>query len=442
MVSAMMFSITAAAQQRFSVSLNGRQEVPASNSSGSGDCSIVLNAAETQFTILCNYRNLTANVQQAHIHDISGPIRFDLGFSGGTSGTIGPRTFNATGAQIADLRANRYYVNIHTPNFPAGEIRGQIKRANIPYDFDGDGRTDIVVYRRSDTTVYTLNSLENNFTAIPFGTGSGDNFINNIPGDFDGDGRADLVMIKVGTDNVITWIILQSGTNTYRIERWGSGSSDAITPSDYDGDGKLDIAVFRRQTGVWYILESSTGNARVVPNFGAPNDLPVIGDYDGDGKADLCVIRLEGGSLVWWILSSSTGQAQKSYWGVAGDSIFFFFQIDVDGDGKQDLMVQRNVNGQHVYFVRRSSDGEQYALTWGLQSFFPLFGDYDGDGKTDFVNRQTINGQYRWHIFQSATQTYRAYDFGQSGDQRPGEQIPEEPQFELPVGSVVGSELR
>jgi hypothetical protein len=448
-LSAFTFSITAAAQQRFSISLNGRQEVPATTSSGNGDCAIVLSATETQVTVTCNYRNLTSNAVGAHIHDdgpvgVNGPIRFDFNFTGGTSGTIGPLTFGTTPAQVADLRSNRWYINIHTSNFTGGEIRGQVKRANIPYDYDGDGRTDIVVHRRSAVTIYTLNSLDNEVSYNGFGTGAGDNFVNNIPGDFDGDGRADFVLIKVGSDNVITWIILQSATNTYRIERWGGGS-DAITPSDYDGDGKLDIAVFRRPTGIWYIIESSTGIARAVPNFGAPNDLPVIGDYDGDGKADLCVVRNEGGTLAWWILNSSTGQPQKFLWGISGtDSIFFFFQIDVDGDGKQDLMVTRNVNGQHVYFVRRSSDGEQYALTWGLQSFFPLFGDYDGDGKTDFVNRQTIaggNGQYRWHIFQSATQSYRAVDFGQSGDQRPGGKGPGEPQAELPVGSedVFGS---
>jgi hypothetical protein len=440
-MSAMMFSITAAAQQRFSVSLNGRQEVPANNSSGSGDCSIALNVGETQVTVTCNYRNLSSNVVGAHIHDngpvgVNGPIRFNFNASGGTSGTIGPLTFSTTPANVADLRTNRWYVNIHTSNFAGGEIRGQVKRANVPYDNDGDGRTDVVVHRRSALTIYTLNSLENNFTADQFGTGAGDNFVNNIPGDFDGDGRADFVIIKVGSDNVITWIILQSGSNTYRIERWGGGS-DAITPSDYDGDGKLDIAVFRRPTGIWYILESSTGNARAVPDFGAPGDLPVIGDYDGDGKADLCVVRGEGAALAWWILNSSTGQAQKFHWGLAGpDSVFFFFQIDVDGDGKQDLMVQRNVNGQHVYFVRQSSDGQQFALTWGLQTFFPLFGDYDGDGKTDFVNRQNVNGQYQWHIFQSASQSYRAVVFGQSGDQRPGGQNTHEPETDMLVGSA------
>ncbi|HUR99910.1 MAG TPA: hypothetical protein VMZ26_17735, partial [Pyrinomonadaceae bacterium] len=87
----------------------------------------------------------------------------------------------------------------------------------------------------------------------------------------------------------------------------------------------------------------------------------------------------------------------------------------------------------------RSSDGQLFSIAWGGATayFFPLFGDYDGDGKTDFVSRQTISGSgaYRWWIFQSSTQTERIVDFGQFGDLRPGQQVPEEPQAEPSVGS-------
>lgn len=423
-LSAMMFSIAAAAQQKFSVYLSGRQEVPANNSPGSGTCMVTLNAPETQATVECTYRNLSSNAAGAHIHDsapvgVNGPIRFDFSYTGGRVGTIGPLVFDTTPAQVADLRSNRWYVNIHTSNFPDGEIRGQVKRANVPADYDGDGRTDLVVYRPQDRTFYTLNSLENNTAAsIPVGRGFQDLFVNNM-GDFDGDGRADRVMYNLDEINGITWFILQSETNTLRSVKWGNASTDAFQPADYDGDGRLDVAVMRRSTGVWYIIESSTGNPR-FEYWGAPGDLPMISDHDGDGKADLAVVRNQGGLNFWYIRNSSNGQMQSFQWGLATDSISVFFPIDIDNDGKHDAMVRRGVNGQVMHFIRRSSDGQMYSLAWGgLSLNFVLYGDYDGDGKTDFVSRQTLvggNGQYRWHIFQSATQTSRHVDFGQFGD--------------------------
>jgi hypothetical protein len=420
----MIFSTTATAQQKFSVSLNGVQEVPARATNGQGSCLVTLSSTETQFTVNCTYGGLTSAVVAAHIHDagpvgVNGPIRFNFNFTGATNGTIGPLTFAVTPAQVANLRAKRWYVNIQTSMFIGGEIRGQVKVANTQLDLDGDGRTNIAVFRQSANTIFTLDDITNNITANSFGSGTGDLFLST--NDFDGDGRCDPVLVKIiQTSGDAYHSILQTGSNSIRTAQWGNfltANNERLVYGDYDGDGKQDIAVFRIGTGVWYILESSTNTGRAVPNFGAVGDFPAVGDYDKDGKTDLGVIRVESGQLIWYIQNSSNGQMRAVPFGLSTDGFFFFRPFDFDGDGAQDIAVNRNIGGNRVFYILRSSDNQVVALQWGFTSDTPFYGDYDGDGKTDIVARRTISGQYVWYIYQTSNQQGRAVTFGAAGDQ-------------------------
>src|SRR5215831_2805814 len=126
------------------------------------------------------------------------------------------------------------------------------------------------------------------------------------PVDFDGDGKSDLTIYRDGV-----WFVLRS-SNEGGIEiTWGGALQDVPVPGDYDGDGKTDQAVYR--DGVWWILRSSDGGGRAITWGGAPEDLPVPGDYDGDGKTDQAVYR-DG---VWYILRSSDGGGMAITWGGA-----------------------------------------------------------------------------------------------------------------------------
>ncbi len=77
-----------------------------------------------------SWSNLTSAVTVMHFH---GPA--DVGTNAGVqvnigaiSGTISPSIGSATitTAQATDLLNDLYYINIHTTNFPGGEIRGQV----------------------------------------------------------------------------------------------------------------------------------------------------------------------------------------------------------------------------------------------------------------------------------------------------------------------------
>lgn len=436
LLSVTVFSVTVSAQQRFIAHLNGIQEVPVNNSAGTGSCTITLNAAQTQISVSCNYTGLGSNLQAGHIHGNAAPganagVLFNFNPpTGNTSGTFNAGPFNVTPQQVADMRAKRWYVNLHSVNLPGGEIRGQIKITNTVFDYDGDGRTDITIFRQSDNAIYTLSSLNNSLLINRFGSGANDTWFGSFS-DFDGDGRADHLLRKFNpaltTDAPAYWSILQSGSNTVRTVRWGNfltANAERVVFADYDGDGRTDIAVFRGSDGFWYILESSTGNQRIVLDFGAPGNVPTVGDFDGDGKNDLTVLRAEGTEIAWYTQLSSTGQSVKTLWGSAAtDSIFLFSQIDVDGDGKQDRMTRRTVGGQYQFNILRSSDGGQTFITWGqaTPADANLFGDYDGDGKTDFVMRRDNGGQLTWYILLSSNSynvsAPRVFNWGITGDQ-------------------------
>ena len=127
--------------------------------------------------------------------------------------------------------------------------------------------------------------------------------------DFDGDGQTDISVFRP-TDG--TWHILNSGTNTYRVQQFGI-INDKITPGDYDGDGRTDLAIFRPSTGIWWIQKSSDNSVSNI-NWGISTDKPVPADYDGDGRTDIAVYR-DG---TWWI-KQSTGEISVQQFGLSSD---------------------------------------------------------------------------------------------------------------------------
>lgn len=78
-----------------------------------------------------NWTNLSSNPVGMHIHD-NGPIIIPLqGFQMETTGTFSS-TSKLTTDQATDLKAGKLYVQIHTGNFPAGEIIATFKVTGSP----------------------------------------------------------------------------------------------------------------------------------------------------------------------------------------------------------------------------------------------------------------------------------------------------------------------
>ncbi|HEV8590991.1 MAG TPA: VCBS repeat-containing protein, partial [Pyrinomonadaceae bacterium] len=101
------------------------------------------------------------------------------------------------------------------------------------------------------------------------------------PFDFDGDGKTDIGIYRPNGANGSEWWINRSSTDSTFATQFGA-ATDKVVSTDFTGDGKADVAFWRPSTGFWYVLRSEDLSYFAVP-FGANGDIPVPADYDGDG---------------------------------------------------------------------------------------------------------------------------------------------------------------
>ena len=299
----------------------------------------------------------------------------------------------ATGQPITDTRNGIVKPRIRINN--ALQIIGKA----TPFDFDGDAKTDLSIFRPAPGEWWINRSSNNTNFAAQFGASS-DKI---VPADYTGDGKTDFAFFRPSSGQ---WFVLRSEDFSFFAFPFGN-STDTPVPADFDGDGKADAAVFRSSTLTWYINKSSGGTD--IIGFGAAGDKPVVADYDGDGKADIAIYRNNAGISEWWIRRSSNATVFALQFGNSTDKAV---QGDYTGDGKTDVAIFRPSNGN--WFILRSEDFSFFSFPFGASTDVPSPGDYDGDGKTDAAIFRPSNST--WYVQRSTAGTL-IQGFGITGDQ-------------------------
>jgi hypothetical protein len=255
----------------------------------------------------------------------------------------------------------------HTPLLEGTPTPGPVTRNNYHTDFDGDGTSDIVLYRpstgmwsvRNVTRIYLGNSLDQP-----------------VPADYDGDGITDFSIFR-GSENL--WAVRDITRIYFGV------LNDFIRPGDYNGDGAADFGLYRRSQGLWAVKDLT----RIY--FGGSTDYPVPGFYDDDDVFDLAIYKSDG----LWAVRNLT----RIYLGASTDNPV---PGDYNGDGVFEAAIFRPSNG--LWRIRDFT-----SAYFGGSPSVPFPGDYDGDGADDIGIFRYADGM--WSV-RNITRVY----FGGSSD--------------------------
>ena len=440
----------------FTGTFNSAQEVPTNSSTAAGFGRVVLSDDETQITYSITFSGLSSNQTASHIHNAAPPgsnasVLLNIGSTGATSGTFTNLTSAVTPAQVANLKAGLLYFNVHSANFPGGEIRGQIT-ADSPFVAVLNNNQEVPVNASTATGRGNV-SLNATGTQIIMSLTFSGLSSNQVASHIHNAARPGVnasVLFNIGSTGMTSGTFtdlffnvtpaqaasLKSGQLYFNVhsanlpggEIRGQILRRRSTTLDYDGDSKTDLIIARQNTGAnsteWYI-QNSTGGTASFP-FGASSDFAaaqrlLAGDFDGDGKDDITIWRTgAAGVAAFYILQSATNTVRSETFGQTGDDPRVI--ADYDGDGRTDLAVYRDGTStatQSFWFYRASANnpaGNINYVPWGTDGDFANPGDYDGDGRADFCQQRGFGGTTGGFWCLRADGSTSIFQFGNSSD--------------------------
>ena len=160
----------------FTATLNGAQETPPNNSPATGRATLLLSPDEKTARLSVTFSSLSSTETDAHIHGPAAPGVSAAPVFHLPLGQISDFQITMTPSQVQDLKNGLLYLNVHSTNFPAGEIRGQFgltpSLSSIQFNAtnyfvgEGAGNLAVTVTRTGNTSnAVTINYATSNGTA-------------------------------------------------------------------------------------------------------------------------------------------------------------------------------------------------------------------------------------------------------------------------------------
>ncbi len=347
-----------------------------------------------------NYDKVTVTVNGLTAYSIA---PFNVTYTGGGSITNG--TFFSFSQYTTDLHPNGLAV----------------------YDFDGDGKPDVITPNNYSTTGQpaSISILRNTSTggSISFAPKAD---INNgvatyaiAAGDLDGDGKKDVVVNSIADQNLSIFRNTSvSGTISFaaKVDLPATGSVYGIEINDMDGDGKPDLVVVNGLANNFSVYRNTSSGPGNI-SFAAKADFPagtfprniLVADFDGDGLPDVAVSNNLSYNFVILRNTSTAGNVSFNTLSAlvislgAGNQADGMTAADLDGDGKQDLAVVASLTPSNTNFLqvyRNTSNGANINMASAVSfqggnnsGYHVAAGDINGDGKPDLVYGITNNDQ-------------------------------------------------
>lgn len=251
-----------------------------------------------------------------------------------------------------------------------------------PRDFDGDGRSEILLEDASGAFLSALTTdgsdvLDANLVAALDGVPS----VLVATGDLDGDRAADLILRRRLDGAVL--VSLGAGPAAQQPLVWLADlpfSWDVAAVADLDGNGRDDVVVRDLSTRALELWR--TDGARVVSRESLPAvELPweALGapDLDGNGRHDLLWREIATGRVVAWLMRGAWVLSEVDL-GAAAD-LRFVGAGDLDGDGTDDL-VWHDPRGRTLFWgVSQAQVVARIPLVMPAGWIPGALGDHDGD---------------------------------------------------------------